>query len=124
MKYEPLCDYNPSTDTDYSKQTNSIWYNNPAIKHLYPIIDLHDIEIHCIHEKPIIEVLDKFKLITERFNKIILSGNYKIFCIMSWANLFTIHKEQNYIPYKKHFLSNNNQLNNIFYLFFGSSKFD
>ena len=50
MSCEPTCDYIPSNTTEYSKQTNSIWYNNPEVNIPYPIIHLEDIEIHCIHE--------------------------------------------------------------------------
>lgn len=59
----------------------------------YPIIHLDDIEIHCIHENTIDEALDKFKRRMERFNLIIKENNYKIFFVLSWTNIFTVHDD-------------------------------
>jgi hypothetical protein len=122
MNCEPTCDNNPSNTTDYSIQTNSIWYNNPDVRPNYPIIHLDDIEIHCIHESSVIETLIKFKRRMERFRDIIKTNSYTIFYIMTWTNLFTIHTNNDYKPYISRFLSNNKDENNK-YIFLGPTNY-
>lgn len=122
MNCEPICDYNPSNETFYSKQTNCVWYNNPEVAKYYPIIHLNDIEIHCIHENSIDETLKKFKCRMERFKRIINTNKYKIFYIMTWTNLFTIHKQNDYSPYILDFLSNNNDEKQN-YIFLGPKNY-
>lgn len=122
MNCEPTCDNNPSNITDYSNQTNGVWYNNPAVEKNYPIIHLDDVEIHCIHEYSISETLITFKRRMERFKDIIKSNNYNIFYIMTWANLFTIHANNDYKPYISRFLSNNKEENNKF-IFLGPENY-
>lgn len=122
INYEPICDNLPSSTTNYSKQVNSIWYNNPAISIPYPIIHLNDIEIHCIHEKNINETLTKFKRRFERLKEIIEKNNYKIFMIMTWSNLFTIHNDNNYKLFINNFLSNNKNDDMIF-IFLGPRQY-
>jgi hypothetical protein len=121
MMCEPLCDYNPSNTTEYSKQTNGIWYNNPAVANKYPIIHLDDIEIHCIHENTIDEALDKFKRRMERFNLIIKENNYKIFFVLSWTNIFIVHDD--YKSYIYIFLRNNYDNSNMKYIFLGPRNY-
>ena len=119
---EPRCDILPSNNTIYSKQVKGIWYNNPAIKIPYPIVHLDDIEIHCIHENSIDETLKKFKRRIERFKNIINEKKYKIFYVMTWGNLFTIHKNNDYKPYILKFLSNNIDEQQK-YIFLGPEKY-
>ena len=122
MNCEPTCDYNPSNVTDYSVQTKGLWYNNPAVEKKYPRIHLEDVEIHCVHESCINETVTKFKRRMERFRDIIKSNDYKILNIMTWSNLFTIHKNQDYKPYIRKFLSNNNNSNRRF-IFLGPPNY-
>ena len=123
MNCQPICDYNPSNTTEYSKQTNSIWYNNPDVKIPYPIIHLEDIEIHCIHENTIEETITKFKRRTKRFKELVMSDNYKIFCLLTWTNLFTIHPNNDYREYIYRFLSNNYKDSNIKFIFLGPTNY-
>ena len=122
MNCEPICDYKPSHKTFYSIQTKGVWYNNPEVAKYYPIIHLDDIEIHCIHENSIDETLKKFKRRIERFKNIINEKKYKIFYVMTWANLFTIHKNNDYKPYILKFLSNNIDEQQK-YIFLGPEKY-
>ena len=125
MNCEPTCDYNPSNTTEYSKQTNGIWYNNPEVPKIYPIIHLEDIELHCIHETSIEHTLETFKRRIERFKYIVNSNNYKIFNILTWTNLFTEHSNNDYRPYISQFLNNNNKQNdlNMTFLFLGPTNY-
>lgn len=87
----------------------------------YPIIHLDDIEIHFIHESTLEETIDKFKRRMERCKKLIDINNYKLFFVSTWTNLFTIHLNNDYSDYIKHFLSNNNS--NEKYIFLGPKNY-
>jgi hypothetical protein len=124
MNCEPICDYNPSNTTEYSRQTNGVWYNNPAVANMYPIIHLGDIEIHCIHENTIDEALSKFKRRIERCRQLLESNNYRIFFVLTWTNLFTIHPNNDYRNYIYKFLSNNhNNDPTIKFIFLGPTNY-
>jgi hypothetical protein len=123
MNCTPICDYNPSNTTEYSKQTQGVWYNNPGVEKTYPIIHLEDIEIHCIHECTLEETIDKFKRRMGRCKELLDSNNYSIFFVLTWTNLFTIHINNDYRDYIKHFLSNNDNDCNQKYIFLGPTNY-
>lgn len=101
----------------YAEQTNNNRYNNPAISNNYPILTNKTIDIHVIHEKDHNIAKQKFCKRQKRFNDIINNENYKIYCVMTYTNLFLKHN--NYIEYINNFLSNNGNDENIIYLFLG-----
>jgi hypothetical protein len=123
MSCEPICDYNPSNTTEYSRQTCGVWYNNPGVEKKYPIIHLEDIEIHCIHESTIEETISKFKRRMERCRQLLNSNNCKIFYVLTWTNLFTIHPNNDYRDYIYKFLNNNNNDPTQKFVFLGPTNY-
>ena len=79
----------PSTNTTYFKQTGLSRFTGPGIKHLYPVMNLGNIQIHWIHESKDDVIIDKYK---RRLGR---SENYeRIFLLSDHAmtNLYNNHE--------------------------------
>jgi hypothetical protein len=103
----------------YAEQTKNNRYNNSLISNNYPILtnETIEIDIHAIHENNHNIAQQKFCKRQKRFNDIINNENYKIYCVMTYTNMFLVHN--NYIEFINDFLSNNGNDENIIYLFLG-----
>ena len=101
----------------YKNQTCNSRYIHPAIKTNYPILINNDINIHAIHDTNENNCVNKFYKRQTRFNNIIKKEKYKIFCVMTYTTLFLKHN--NYVDYINNFLKNNDNDNNIIFLFVG-----
>lgn len=103
----------------YVEQTKNNRYNNSLISNNYPILtnETIEIDIHAIHENNHNIAQQKFCKRQKRFNDIINNENYKIYCVMTYTNMFLVHN--NYIEFINDFLSNNGNDENIIYLFLG-----
>ena len=99
----------------YVEQTNHVRYIHPAVKNDYPILTNNEIDIHAIHND--YTNISKFYKRQSRFNKIIETEHYKIFCIMTYTNIYLKHN--NYIEFINNFLNNNDNDSNIIFLFLG-----
>ena len=103
--------------TVYTNQTNNSIYIHPAVNRNYPILINDDINIHAIHFTNNKTDLLNFNERQSRFNNILKYEKYKIFCIMTYTTLFLKH--DNYVDYINDFLKNNDNDNNMIFLFAG-----
>ena len=100
----------------YRDQTGCDRNMSPSIEKNYPILTNKKIDIHAIHDNH--TVLSKFLRRKDRFIKIVESDvNYKIFCVMTYTNMFLIH--DNPVSFINNFLENNDKDEKIIYLFLG-----
>mgnify|MGYP001178372058 FL=1 len=120
ITYDFVCNTIPKIDSIFEKQTSYKYYNHKSINIPYPIININNIDIHCIHENNIDICLEKFKRRLNRCNNIIKENQeYKIINIMVFSEIINIYDDYNLVI--KNFLSN--QDNNTINIFLGPEKY-
>jgi uncharacterized protein (DUF1919 family) len=99
IKIEPKFD-NPKPNSIWAQQNKNIWYKHDEIKPPYPVMFLHDIEIHWIHELDTASLLAKYNRRIERF----LYTNPTPIFILSVSDLCNDHNIQEYDQLIKDFI--------------------
>lgn len=82
----------PKTDSIWAKQNNGIWYKHEEISPGYPVMFLHDIEIHWIHENDVSLLLEKYNRRLQRYRQ---SSSVPLFTL-SFSDLCNDHTEYDY----------------------------
>ena len=72
----------------YEKQTSNKYYKHSTIRTPYPIININNNDIHCIHENDMNKCIDKFKRRTERCKNILNNEKYKIINTMVFYRIY------------------------------------
>lgn len=109
----------PKNNTIFEKQTHNKYYYHKSITIPYPIIQLSEIDIHCIHEKDHCITLEKFKRRLERSINIIKTNNYIILNVLVFTEI--INESHDYQEIINDFLNNNNS--KTVNIFLGPHKF-
>ena len=100
---ELLYSTTPKINSIFEKQTSYKYYNHKSINIPYPIININNIDIHCIHEDNLDICLEKFKRRLNRC-KNIMKENYKIINTLVFSEIINIYDDYNLVI--KNFLSN------------------
>jgi uncharacterized protein (DUF1919 family) len=124
-------------DSDYIKLVNNVnyyshatpvliseplrRYNHRSIRNDYPVIVLHDIEIHCIHEKNINECLEKFIRRNTRLINLLSNPNGKIIITYSFSEFLEEH--ENISDFIDNYFENIDNDSQIVKLMIGPSKY-
>jgi uncharacterized protein (DUF1919 family) len=82
----------PSQDSIWAKQNDSVWYKHKEIQKGYPVMYLDDIEIHWIHEDNIEELITKYNRRRERY----LSNKPETIFFWSDGDMMNDHEPQKY----------------------------
>jgi uncharacterized protein (DUF1919 family) len=109
----------PKNDTIFEKQTQNKYYHHSLIPTPYPIIQIENVDIHCIHENNCDTALENFKRRVERSKDIIKTNNYKILNILVFTELIT--DSNDYQQIIKDFLTNEDI--NTINIFLGPNKY-
>ena len=94
----------PKKNTSFERQSQNKYYQHRSIAVPYPIIQIENIDIHCIHENNCDEALEKFKRRFERSKNIIQTSNYKILNVLVFTEL--INEYNDYQEIINDFLTN------------------
>ncbi len=121
IKYEPIIG-DPNKNSLFSKQNNNIYYVHDSISIPYPVIYLHDIEIHMIHENDNNIALDKFKRRLDRFRELI-KLQHKIIITLSFSEFINNHEDYNLVI-NEYFKDNENNNLNVEKYFIGPPEYN
>ena len=95
----------PKINSIFEKQTSYKYYNHKSIKIPYPIININNIDIHCIHEDNLEICIEKFKRRLNRCKNIINENyEYKIINTLVFSEIINTYDDYNLVI--KKFLSN------------------
>jgi hypothetical protein len=109
----------PKNNTSFERQSQNKYYQHRSIAVPYPIIQIENIDIHCIHEENCDKTLEKFKRRFERSKDIIQTNNYKILNVLVFTELITEHND--YQEIINDFLTNEDI--NTINIFLGPNKY-